>query len=74
MFNILNAFAAGIMFSVGVCIGALLCHIASRKGRHEMSQQMLEYNKSVEDRLKQYVENTAVMASAAKKWMDKQGS
>ncbi|VGO14752.1 hypothetical protein PDESU_03321 [Pontiella desulfatans] len=71
MFNVLNAFAAGIMFSVGVCVGAFLCHLASKKGRDEMKEQMLEYNKQVESRLAQYVENTAVMAAAAQRWMDK---
>lgn len=51
MIDLLHAFAVGIAFSVGVVTGAILCQLATRKGREEAKVEYIKHYQAVEDRL-----------------------
>lgn len=70
MWSVLNAFAAGITFSLGVCVGAYLARLATKQGQAEVQKDLREHAARVEDRLAKYVEHTAVIAAAAQTYMN----
>lgn len=51
MIEIIHTFFAGITFSVGVVIGALLCRMATEKGRKEIREETREINEKIHARL-----------------------
>ena len=70
MISILNSFASGITFSIGVCVGAWLARLAAKQGQALVQTDLREHAACVEDRLDKYVKHTAVIAAAALMYMD----
>jgi uncharacterized membrane-anchored protein YhcB (DUF1043 family) len=64
MIDILHSFGAGIAFAVGVTVGAILCRIATREGRKEITDDWKQHQAKVEDRLSKYVVESGRMATA----------
>ena len=51
MIDILHSFFAGITFAVGVTVGALLCRIATKEGRKELTDDVKASHARIEERL-----------------------
>lgn len=64
MIDILHSFGAGIAFAVGVTVGAILCRIATREGRKEITDDWKQHQTKVEERLSKYVVESGRMAAA----------
>jgi len=70
MIEILNSLFAGITFSVGVVIGALLCRMATEKGRKEAMEESRDINRKIHDRLDRSLECHERLACAAEEALD----
>lgn len=51
MWDVFHSFSAGIMFAVGVCVGAYLCRLATREGRKEETEEIKQHFAFVRDNL-----------------------
>lgn len=51
MWDMLYAFGIGISFSVGICVGAFLCRIATKEGRKDEMEAWKKHREEVEERL-----------------------
>lgn len=71
MWDMIYAFGIGISFAVGIGVGALLCRIATEKGRRELSDEMREYNDKVLGVLTERALNDQAMINALNKIADK---
>ena len=49
--NIIDPLVSGIAFSVGICLGAVLCRLATKQGRAALGDEIREYHERVENRL-----------------------
>lgn len=65
----LNYFVAGIAFCVGVTVGAWIVKGLATRQNLEANEKFLSHAKRVEDRLEKYIEHSAVLAMAAKRWI-----
>lgn len=64
MWEIIHSFGAGIAFALGVFSGAVLCQLASRKGREEFVADMKAEREAMEKRLVEQCEGVLRIAVA----------